>query len=112
MEGSDEWGRDPGVRFMRRVFAEMETASRALLEASGIPRLEPRLRGWRERALGLFEHAWVEAAGRGLEMSAERAAAIYAACLARIMISEGVVLGKRDFSGDREVEDLLKEVLP
>jgi len=111
-EGMDEWGRDPGVRFMRRVFAAMETASTALLAASGIPPLEPRLRGWRERALGLFERTWAEAGRRGLQMTAERAAAIYAACLTRIMTSEGVTVQKWEWLGDRVVDDFLKEVLP
>jgi hypothetical protein len=36
--GFDEWGRDPGVKCMRRVFAKMDAVSRAFLEACGVSR--------------------------------------------------------------------------
>lgn len=57
MTANDEWGRDPSVRAMRRVFARMESAQKALLQGLGASPYDPRLRACREDARDLFERA-------------------------------------------------------
>ena len=48
MTGSDEWGKDPAVQMMRKVFRQMELAQGELLKAAGISIWDSRLRRWRE----------------------------------------------------------------
>ena len=54
----DEWGHDPSVQSMRRVFCFMEEAQQQLLRDLNISLFDQRLRRGREHALKLFEQAW------------------------------------------------------
>jgi hypothetical protein len=85
MNERDEFGRDPAVQAMRRTFGAMEKAQLELFEAAALPKLDRRLRVWREQALRLFEQAWGRAQGRGLVGSEEDVATLYLICLARIL---------------------------
>ena len=82
---NDEFGRDPAVRSMRRVFASMETLQQTMFEAAALLPLDRRLRVWREQALQLFEQAWARAGRQGLARTEDEAAMLYAHCLARIL---------------------------
>jgi hypothetical protein len=104
----DEFGRDPAVKMMRLVFAQMEAAANDFLNASGISPLDMRLRPWRERARALLERAWATAERKGMETSGEKAGMLYVACLARLMAAEGVEV---DMKTLKEGEQILKEVL-
>ena len=105
----DEFGRDPAVKMMRLVFAQMEAASNDFLKSLGISPLDIRLRPWRERARALFERAWATAARKGMKTGEEKAGMVYVACLARLMAAEGVAV---DMKTLKEGEQILKEVLP
>jgi len=87
MEERDDWGRDPGVRRLREVFAAMEEGHRAFLARTGLSAFDPRLRGWRARALVLFERTWardVQAGGR------RGVADVYVTCLEEVLAADGV----------------------
>ena len=89
MEECDDWGRDPRIRSVREVFAAMEAGHRAFLARTGLSAFDPRLRGWRGRALALFERAWVrdsQAGGRS------GVAEVYVACLEEVLAADGVQL--------------------
>jgi hypothetical protein len=77
MGSDDEWGHDPSVQVMRRLFKHMEVAQGELLEASNISPFDARLRRWREKALESFEKAWAYAAKSDFELKEDRAAALY-----------------------------------
>jgi len=88
--GSDEWGRDPSVRAMRRVFAAMETAQKEFIKRMDLSAFDPRMRRWRERALAAFDASWARGARAGLELSEPEAGALYVHCLGRIVSREGM----------------------
>ena len=108
---SDEWGGDPAVKIMRRVFAAMESAQKEFLSETQISPFEPRLRGWRQGALTLFERSWAVARRRCLDMDEKRAAEIYIACLAHLMASQGVPVERKNLKAEKEVEEVIREVL-
>jgi hypothetical protein len=87
---SDEWGIDPAVQTMRKVFRQMELAQRELLKEAGIAMWDPRLRRWREISLAAFERAWANAARRGVDLREDQVGALYAHCLARTMTRDGI----------------------
>jgi hypothetical protein len=89
MPFEDEWGHDPSVQSMRRVFSSLEEAQQELLLCLNISFLDRRLRRSREQALELFERTWPKAARRGT-MSEKDAAPLYLYCLARTLRSAGV----------------------
>jgi len=64
----DEWGRDPSVKAMRRVFKAMEKTLDDLLEQLDVSPFDFRIRGWLEQALANFERAWGEAGRMGVRV--------------------------------------------
>jgi hypothetical protein len=106
----DEWGEDPSVRMMRRVFAAMEAAQKEFIENLGLSPFDQRLRRWRERALGVFDALWARAAGAGLELSVEEAGAFYVQCLGKTMIRDGMDVPPGILPRSEKLEKILKEV--
>lgn len=110
----DEWGRDPAVRMMRAVFRTMEEAQKGMLGALGIGPFDPRLRRWREIALGLWERCWGRMArsGAGAQDQEQKAAGLYLACLSRVLSRDGVSVPVGLLPKDEEINKLMREVLP
>jgi hypothetical protein len=111
MSGADEWGKDPAVRAMRKVFREMEDAQGEFFSRMGIGDYDPRIRPWREKGLVLFERAFSYANRAGVLPNEKAASEIYLHCLARIMRSEGVSIHKEFLPGVIDIEEIFKEAL-
>ncbi|MCD6305964.1 MAG: hypothetical protein J7M32_06705 [Deltaproteobacteria bacterium] len=99
MTANDEWGQDPSVKAMRRVFARMESAQKKLLQEIGISPTDPRLRACREYARDLFERAISRAETARLK-NEEDAADLYIHFLAQSLKKHGLPV-----PGDRVRED-------
>jgi hypothetical protein len=108
----DEFGGDPNVRRMRRVFAWMERGQEALLKAAGLSPLDERLRCCRERARTAFEKAWACAAGRGLELTEADVGTLYVLCLARMLVGQGVPVPEHAIPKSKAAQRLLRELMP
>jgi len=107
----DEWGHDPSVQSLRRVFSFMEEAQRELLRHSNISFFDQRLRHSREQALELFERAWPSGVRKGM-MSEKDAAPLYLHCLARALRSAGVEVSEEWLPRDEKmIRFLQKELL-
>ena len=65
MPFEDEWGHDPSVQSMRRVFSFMEEAQQELLRRLNISLFDKRLRRSREQALELFEQSLASGCQKG-----------------------------------------------
>ena len=85
-----DWGRDPSVKSMRKVFKEMEKTRAELLDLLQILPYDPRIRAWSEKSLLLFENTLRNTGQRGLAMDKKMAAALYINCLAGIIRTEGI----------------------
>jgi hypothetical protein len=105
----DDWGRDPAVQRMRRIFARMEESQRDLLERLKLSPLDERLRRVRELARDLFERAWPLAERKGLTQSEEDAATLYLHCFVKILNWEGIKTPSDLFSGDEKILRFLSE---
>ena len=108
---SDEFGRDPAVCSMRRVFAQMEKLQQKILDAVLLLPLDRRLRVWREQALQLFEQAWAKAGRRGLTKTEEEAALLYAHCLARILERGRIPVPLSALTRNETFEQIIQEIL-
>jgi len=107
---TDEWGKDPSVQIMRRIFKEMEKAQHELFERLSFPPYDLRIRKWRDQALALFERAWGIANRMGVPIDERIASAIYVHCLAKIMSSEGIKIPAGTLPEARSVQSILREV--
>ena len=90
MTDTDQWGKDPSVQIMRRVFKGMEKAQHELFKGLNIVPYDLRIRRWREQALALFERTWDIANRMRVTMDELTASSIYVHCLAKIVGSEGI----------------------
>jgi len=106
----DDWGKDPAVQGMRRVFKGMETSLGEILGRLAISPYDPRIRGWLEKALAKFEQSWGVAHQMGISMNEEKAPAVYAHCLAKVMGAEGVEIPEGTLPEERQTQKLLNEV--
>lgn len=112
MIGNGDWGSDPTVLMMRRVFREMEMAQWAFLSRLGISALDQRLPNWRRSARVLFEKTWAEADRTGLSITDESAGSIYLHCLANRMVRDGVDIPDGTLPNDPEIEKAVRKVIP
>ncbi len=108
----DDWGEDPSVRSMRRVFAHMETAQGKLLGHLNISPYDDRLRRWREEARILFDRACVQTARRGGVLNEEYAASIYLHCLGHALSSDGVEVPSDALPRDVDFSSFFSEGKP
>jgi len=108
----DEWGHDPSVQSMRRVFSFMEEAQHGLLSRLNISLFDKRLRSIRERALELFEQVWPLAMRQRMISSEQDAAPLYIYCLSRALGSAGVEVPEEFLPRDEKMIHFLKGKLP
>ncbi len=108
MPFEDEWGHDPSVQNMRRVFSFMEEAQQEFLLCLNISFFDRRLRRSREQALELFERTWPKAIRRGT-MSEKDAAPLYLHCLARTLRLAGVEVPEELLPRDEKIIHLLQK---
>ena len=111
MNDMDTWDRDPSVRFMRKVFKNMETVQHELLKRLAISPYDPRIRRWREKTRALFEKAWGVANRNGISMDEAKASAVYCHCLAKVIDTEGYDIPEGIVPELKDIAWLFKEVL-
>jgi len=109
MPNRDEWGRDPAVQRMRRVFAQMEKFQQDLIERLKLSPLDERLRRVRELACHLFEQAWPLAQRKGLTQNEADIANLYLHCLVKMLNGEGIKTPSDMFLGDQKIFQFLSE---
>ena len=108
----DEFGRDPSVQSMRRVFASLEKAQGDLLEKLNISHFDGRLRRVRNRSRLMFDRVWAVAAGRGLVRGEADAPVVYLHCLARAMSEAGIAVPDSELPSNDGIAKLIREVIP
>jgi hypothetical protein len=108
-ESQDEWGHDPSVQTMRRIFRRMEEGQKDLLETLKLSPLDGRLRHLRDSARLLFDREWPHAQRRGLTRKEEDAATLYLHCLVRVLNQEGIKVPATSFPGNQNILDFLSE---
>ena len=111
MSDKDDWGRDPQVRHLRGVFAEIEKAQADFLRRLHVSPLDYRLRRVREAALTLFERTGMEASRKGIVRSEEETAILYVYCLARILAANRISVPAEELPGNERIEEFVREAL-
>ena len=105
----NDWGNDPLVQRMRRVFARMEMIQKDLLTLLEISPFDHRLRRSREEGRDLFERVWPMATRKGITASEEDAAVLYAHCLAKTLTRNGIKVLPEAVQKHDRIAELLNE---
>jgi hypothetical protein len=111
MNERDEWVSDPSVRKMRSIFLCMEAAQKKLIDNLDISPFDIRLRGAREAAKDLFEHAWSLASSQGLNVGEEETVRLYIHCLTWAIGKSGIKVPAGIWPDDERIRVLLQEAL-
>jgi len=106
----DEWGRDPSIKAMRRVFRAMEKSLDDLLEQLDISPFDHRIRSWLEQALAKYENAWGVASRMGVHMDEDMAPAVFARCLQKVISLDGIKIPVNMLPIEIDTERLISEV--
>ena len=110
MMDMDEWGRDPSVQVMRKVFKGMEKSLEEILGQLDIAPYDQRIRGWLEMALAKFETSWGVANQMGIIMDETIAPVVYTHCLAKAIGSEGIEIPEGILPEEKDTARLIHEV--
>ena len=111
MSEIDDWGCDPSVRTMRRLFSRMESAQKELLEKIGVMPFDGRLRQCREEARILFERALSSKAARAGGLNEDESATLYTLCLSSALDRYGIQSPVEIRPGDTQLEEMMQEAL-
>lgn len=106
-----DWGQDPSVQAMRRVFSRMEIAQKELLVQLNISHFDERLRVWRQTALELFERSCANASQQDIALDEETIPGIYIHCFARAIGSCGIEIAGDSLPRDEKIMKFVKESL-
>ncbi len=111
MSVRDEWGNDPTVQMMRRLFSRMEKAQTEQLERLSISPFDSRLRRVRSWARDFFETTWPIAMRKGIVQNDQQAILLYLNCLRRALTLHGFSLPEEGDSENERIEQFLQETL-
>lgn len=106
----DQFGRDPQVRYMRKVFAGMEKRQNELLGRLGVSASDYRLRRVRDGALKSFEKAWMLAGRRGTVETEDEIADLYMLCLAHVLEGNRINVPNELLPTNAKMNDIIREV--
>jgi len=111
MQSRDQWGHDPAVQMMRRIFSLMEKSQKDLLRDLKISSFDPRLRRARSRARDLFEQTWPLATKKKVVVNEGGAALLYMHCLSHALKLNGVEVLGQVWPEDAGIVRFLREEL-
>lgn len=106
---NDQWGKDPSVRQMRRIFAAIETRYNTLLMAMDVNVFDKRLAQWRVKTLRMFEKIWADGARSGTIQSEADMVDLYVHCFVRVITMDGVPVSRDFLPANLKVEKLVEE---
>jgi hypothetical protein len=107
----DEWGHDPTVQQVRRLFALMENEQDALLKQLNLSSLDTRLHDSRKTALRMYESACSQAAAKRPAWDETTYAAVYINCLIRVLEKRGIQIPDDVLEAHQRHADVLREVM-
>ncbi len=111
MSAHDEWGHDPSVQMMRRVFSLMEKAQAEMMEQLSISPFDPRLQRIRSRARDFFEETWPIAMRKEIVSNDQETIRLYLCCLKHVLKLNGFPISDQTLFKDERLEEFLKESL-
>ena len=108
---NDEFGHDPSVQRMRKIFSSMEKAQWELLEKLKISTFDDRLRNIRKTALDLFGKSFPLAISKGIDLDEAASAGLYAFCLAQSLKPVGIDVPADLLPDNKQLEAVVLETI-
>jgi len=107
----DQWGHDPNVQMMRRIFSLLENTQKELLRVIDISPFDLRLRRARNYSRDLFEQFWPIAMQKGIVSSEDETSHLYWHCLAHALKWSGIKTSAPPSNENDKIARFLQEKL-
>ena len=108
---NDDFGHDPSVQRMRKIFSSMEKAQWDMLEKLKISTFDERLRNVRKTALYFFEKSFPIAVSKGMNLDDDASAGLYAFCLEQSLKPVGINVPADLLPEDKQLEAVVMEAI-
>jgi len=108
---NDEFGHDPSVQRMRKIFSSIEKAQWDMLEKMKISTFDDRLRNIRKTALDLFGKSFPLAVSKGMELDEKESAGLYAFCFAQSLKLSGIIIPDNFLPENKQLEAVVMETI-
>ena len=108
---NDDFGHDPSVQRMRKIFSSMEKAQWDMLEKLKISTFDDRLRNIRKTALNLFGKSFQLAGSKGMNLDEKTSAVLYAFCLAQSLKPVGIDVADDLLPDNKQLEAVVVEAI-
>lgn len=108
---NDEFGRNPSVQRMRKIFSGMEKFQWDMLEKLKISHFDDRLQNIRKNALDLFGKSFPLAASKGMTMDEKTVSMLYAFCLAQAIKLVDIDVPGSILPDNKTLEEAVTEAL-
>ncbi len=109
MKSNDEWGHDPSVQSMRKIFSNMEKAYHHYLISTGTKPFDGRLSDLKKEALALFENVHSTALSKRYQIDEKSYVEIYRLCLSHIFSAKKFKLPENLLPENNPFHALIRE---
>lgn len=106
----DEWGRDPSIQRMRKIFSAMEELDRALIKSTDTSPFDTRLRAIRAMSLELFEKSYAHGLSKGVQPDNLFILELFRHCHVTSFTKHGITVHGQDGKENHKIADLIREV--
>ena len=107
---TNDWGADPSVQRMRRIFNSMEEIDNALIKSTGLSPFDTRLREIRTDSRILFEKSFSCLLSKGIHPDDRRTIELYRHCHINTFNKNSISISDSEENTDKELAALIKEV--
>ena len=108
---NDDFGNDPSVKRMRKIFSSMEKAQWDILEKLKISTFDERLQNIRKTALDLFGKSFPLAISKGMDLDEDASAGLYAFCLVQSLKLAGILIPDNFLPDKKQLEAVVMETI-
>jgi len=108
---NDDFGHDPSVQRMRKIFSSMEKIQWDMLEKLKISTFDNRLRNIRKTALDLFGKSFQLAISKGMDLDEDASAGLYALCLVQSLKLTGILIPDNFLPENKQLEAVVMETI-
>lgn len=107
----DEWGKDPEVRRIRKIFSGMEKMDATILKDAGLSPFDQRLRKARDLRRKLYEAVYGRALSKGRALKDPSPWVLFEQCQVAAFMECGLPVPETRQAARPEITALIREVL-
>lgn len=106
----DDWGKDPSVQRMRKIFSMMERIDQTLIQDTGLSPFDRRLRNIREMSRGLFQKSFSHCMSKGIHLDEKDTIELFKKCHIIAFRRNGISMADIEPPEENAISAIVQEV--